>query len=104
MKRNAYHWVERFQNGRTSVVGEDRSGRPNTSRTANSVERIIALVQEDRRITVTYVDDKMDISYVSPYSFIHKDLGYYKILKGGCQSSLHIQHKWERIEKCMQLL
>jgi hypothetical protein len=51
-----------FQRVRASVVGEDRSGRPTTSRTANSVERIDVLVQEDRRITVTDTGDKLDIS------------------------------------------
>ena len=32
-QRNIYEWVERFKSGRTLVTGEDRSGRPSTSRT-----------------------------------------------------------------------
>jgi transposase len=36
-KRKVYQWVERFQEGRTSVIGEHRSGRPCTAVSADIV-------------------------------------------------------------------
>jgi hypothetical protein len=41
MQRKVYQW---FQNGRTSVVDEDCSGRPTTSGTVDSVELVNGLV------------------------------------------------------------
>jgi hypothetical protein len=57
MQRKVYQWVERFQSGRTSVVEEDHSGRLTTSWTADNVEWVNAVVQEDRQITVTDMAD-----------------------------------------------
>jgi len=47
MQRKMYKWVKIF---RICVMDE---GCPTTSRTADSVERVNALVREDRRITAT---------------------------------------------------
>jgi hypothetical protein len=71
--------MEQFQSDRTSVVDEDSSGRPTTALTADEVEGLNALVQEDRQITVTDVADKLDTSCGSVYSIIHKDLVCHKI-------------------------
>jgi ribosomal protein S25 len=89
-----------FQSGRTSVVGEDRSDRSITSRTAHSVERVDALVQEDRRITVTGIADKVGISCRSAYSIIRKDLGYPKIFVRCVPKQLTDEHRRERVETC----
>jgi hypothetical protein len=38
-RRKAYQWAESFRSDRTSVVDEDRSGRPASSRTTDNDER-----------------------------------------------------------------
>jgi hypothetical protein len=68
--------MERFQSDRTSVVDEDRSGRPTTSQTTEYAKRMNFLVQKDRRITVTDIADKLDISCGSAYSITHTNLRY----------------------------
>jgi hypothetical protein len=42
-----------FDNGRTDVQDEQRSGRPITSTTDDNLCRIEGLIQEDRRIRVS---------------------------------------------------
>ena len=42
-KRAVYKWVKRFSEGRESVTDEERSGRPATSRTEESIEKIVKL-------------------------------------------------------------
>ena len=44
MKRTAvYKWVKRFSEGRESVTDEERSGRPETSRTEENIEKFVKL-------------------------------------------------------------
>jgi excinuclease UvrABC helicase subunit UvrB len=76
MQREVYQWLETFRSGTTIIVNEDRSGRPTTSRTADNVERVNTLVQEDRRITVTDIANKLDIRYGSTYFTIRSKIYY----------------------------
>jgi hypothetical protein len=45
-------WYRRFKDGRESAKSSRRSGRPSTSRTPESVERVRAAINENRRLTV----------------------------------------------------
>jgi transposase len=97
-----YERVKRFQSGRTTVIDEDRSGHPTTSRTADNVERVDALLQEDRRITVADIANKLDISYGFAYSIIYEDLGYHKLCARLVQKRFTDEHKRTRVETCIQ--
>jgi len=91
-----------FQTDRTSVADEDRSGRLTTSGTANNVERVNALVQEDRRINVTHTADKLDISCGAAHSIIHEDPEYHKICRSRLPQQLNDKHKRVHVETCMR--
>jgi hypothetical protein len=41
-----YEWVERFKNGRWSVISEEQSGHLITSNTVTSVDRVYTLIQK----------------------------------------------------------
>ena len=45
-------WHRRFKEGREEVLNDHRSGRPSTSRTDETVERVRQKVRSDRRLTV----------------------------------------------------
>jgi transposase len=54
-QRKIYKSIERFKKGRTSVTVESRPGRPSTSRTDQHIQRVDALIREDRRLTLARV-------------------------------------------------
>jgi transposase len=54
-QRKIYELIERFEKGRTSVTNESRPGRPSTSRTDEHIQRVAALIREDRRLTLARV-------------------------------------------------
>jgi len=94
----------KFQNGRTSVIAQNSSGHPTTSRTVDNVERTNALVQEGRRITVTDTAHESYSSYGSAYSIIHEALGYHKICARWVPKQLTDGHKRACMETCIQFL
>lgn len=51
-KTRVYEWFTRFKNVEMSIEDQPRSGRPSTSRTDENVDKINALIREDRRRTI----------------------------------------------------
>jgi len=47
-RRSVYEWIQKFQEGRTSVKDEERTGRPSTSITDSNVEDTRAMILENR--------------------------------------------------------
>ena len=45
-------WYKCFNDGRESVESDPHSGRPETGRTPENVERVWAAINKDRRLTV----------------------------------------------------
>jgi transposase len=79
-ERKVYQWVERFQEGRTSVVDEHRSGRPCTAISDVNVADVDALIGE---ISVDTVATLLNISVGSARDIIHETLKY-RCVPGGC--------------------
>jgi len=44
-------WAQRFREGRLSIENDPKSGRPRTSTDDQSVERVLQILEEDRRMT-----------------------------------------------------
>jgi transposase len=49
-QRKIYEWIEGFKEGRSNVTDESRPGRPSTSRTDQHIQKVDALIREDRRL------------------------------------------------------
>jgi hypothetical protein len=47
-EQKIYVWTEHFKEGRTSVTDESQPGHPSTSRTDQHIQRVDALIREDR--------------------------------------------------------
>jgi hypothetical protein len=66
----------------------------------DNAKAVNALFQEDRKITVTDIANKLDISCGFTYSIMHEDLGYHKICARWVPKQLTDEKKWV----CMELL
>ena len=51
-KTRIKEWYNRFKGGLTSVDSDSRSGRPSTTKTLDSIERVRLVIEQDRRMTV----------------------------------------------------
>jgi len=94
-----------FKRERISIVDEGYLCSLTTSWMLDSVEQANGLVQEDKQITVTDTDDKLDISCWYVYSIIHKTSDTTEFVHGGYQNSLQMStngHPWKYGEAFLQ--
>ena len=61
-RRIVYEWIEIFENGRTSVMDAESSGRPATATNTMNEERTLELIRENRRITVEEVAGRLNVT------------------------------------------
>ena len=103
-RRSVYEWIEKFQQGRTSVKDEERAGRPSTSITDSNVEDARAMILENRRVTIDEVANHFELSHGSAYDIIHNRLGFRKVCARWVPKELTEEQKNNRVAICQRLL
>jgi hypothetical protein len=78
-RKKVWVWCTAFDNGRTDVEDEQQSGRPSTSTTDDNVCRIEGLIQENRRIRLRDIADKLNISICTVQNIVQEQPGYRKV-------------------------
>ena len=73
-KTAVYKWVKRFSEGRESVIDEERSGRPATSRTEENIAKILQIVRENRQLTVRSIAEQVNIDRKTVRKILTEDL------------------------------
>jgi hypothetical protein len=74
-----YKWVDWFKEGRESVEGNAREGRPSTSRIGENIQHDHDLVMSDHLITTRIITDKLGISKGSAQTILKEDLNMQKL-------------------------
>ena len=67
-------WAQRFREGRLSIDNDPKSGRPRTSTDDQSVERVLQILEEDRRMTCEEIAHCAGISRASAYRILTERL------------------------------
>ena len=67
-------WHKTFKNGRESFEDEQRAGRPSTSRTENNVDRVTAVLDRDRRLSVRLIAEEVLIPKTDVHRIITEEL------------------------------
>jgi len=60
-RTQCHEWYQRFKSGRTSIEDDPKSGRPSTSMDDDHVEKVLALIRQNRRLTVREVAEEVGI-------------------------------------------
>jgi len=60
-RTQCHEWYQRFKSGRTSIKDDSKSGRLSTSMDDDHVEKVLALIRQNRRLTVREVDEEVGI-------------------------------------------
>ncbi|KAI6652406.1 hypothetical protein LOD99_7420 [Oopsacas minuta] len=72
-KATIYRWIERFDNGDEELHDDPRPGRPTSSKTRSNIERVQTILDENRRITLRELEERVGISKAT-HSIITEDL------------------------------
>ena len=60
-RTQCHEWYRRFKSGRTSVEDDPKTGRPSTSMDDDHVEKVLAVIRQNRRLSVREVVEEVDI-------------------------------------------
>ena len=69
-----FQWFSQFKAGRTSIDGDERSGRLVSSSTPEMIDRMLQIIREDRRRTIDKVSMLVGISYGTCHKILIEDL------------------------------
>jgi len=60
-RTQCHKWYQRFKSGRTSIEDDPKSGRPSTSMDDDHVEKVLAVIRQNRRLNVREVAEEVGI-------------------------------------------
>ena len=98
-KTQVYQWFSRFKEGEMSIDDKPHSGRPSTSRIDENVEKVYAIVLEDRRRTIEEISKLSGITWSSVQRILSEDLGMRRVTAKFVPQVLAEQQKENRVEK-----
>jgi len=71
--------VKLFSEGRESVIDEERSGRPATSKTEANIGKVRQILRENRRLTVRSIAEQVMIERETVRKILTEDLDMSKV-------------------------
>jgi transposase len=89
-------WCNQFKEGRTSLLDEERGGRPTTACNAVNERRVEQLLLTDRRIKLKEIAYTLNLSNTTVYRIVHDNLGYRKVSDRWVPKGLTEHHKAQR--------
>ncbi|EGI61317.1 FLJ37770-like protein [Acromyrmex echinatior] len=67
-------WHKPFKEGREEIADEPRSGCPTTTRTDENVNRVCEVLRSDRRLSIQYIADTLNMSTFAVHGIVMKNL------------------------------
>ena len=105
LSRQAVHnWVQKFSEGRASIEGEHRVGRPVEIATPATLQGVEDIIRADRRVTIDDVATATGCSHGQTYNMMYKRLGIHNVCSRWVSRQLTTQHKSQSMGFSLQHL
>ena len=102
-KTRVYEWFSRFKNGEMSIEDQPRSRRPARLRSDENVDKINALIREDRRRTIDQLCEMSGISWSSIQRINSEDLHMGRVAAKFVPRLLTGEQRERRLQACFEL-
>ena len=99
-----YKWIEQFSDGWNTVEDAPRRGRPSSTIFHGNIEYVKKAIDEDRRITVRELEEKLGIAKTSIYLILTEHLGMTRVVARLVPKLLSEQQKLARSQVCSTLI
>ena len=86
-RRPCHEWYQRFKSGATSIEDGPTSGRPSTSMDDDHVEKVLAVIRQNRRLTVRKVAEEVGICKRSCHLILTDKLEMGRVAAKFCTAS-----------------
>ena len=103
-RSRVYQWCGWFEEGRTSLEDEPKSGRPKTSKNEENTTRVDELIKGDRRMKIRDIAMELEIPKSTVHEIVHDILGYRKVSARWVPKMLTEDHMLQRVEISQHLL
>ena len=103
-RSTVYRWVERFEDGWDTFEDSVRTGRPKSSRLKGNVELIERIMDEDRRVTIRELEERVGIPKTTIHRIIREDLEMSRVVARWVPKLLSEENKRERVKSSRELL
>ncbi|MEW8547187.1 MAG: hypothetical protein AB2693_27055 [Candidatus Thiodiazotropha sp.] len=103
-KTRIYEWYGAFSAGRSNPLHSVGAGRPTTSKTSKNVERVKQLIDEDRRVSVRDLADRLDLSYGVVQDILKSKLNMRKVSARWVPKLLNEKQRASRVSSANEFL
>ena len=98
-----FQWHARFKTGRTSVDGDEHTGRLRSCKTPETFALIQALLRQDRRQTIHDIAEELGICYGTSQRVLTEELGMHRVAAKFVPRILTADQKQQRVNVCTEL-
>lgn len=103
-KATTYEWYARFRSGHLDLEDSPREGRPKSAVVDINVDRVLKLVNEDRRMTMREIEKALDLSHGTVNRILHEELSMRKLCARWIPHQLKDHQKEARVAFCLSTL
>lgn len=102
-RAQVFQWHARFKTGRTSVDDDERTGRPTSCTTPETVALIQELIRQDRRLTIRDIAEEVKVGYGTCQQVLTEELGMHRVAAKFVPRILTADQKQQRVNVCTEL-
>jgi len=103
VRSQTFQWFSRFKAGRTSTDDDELSGRPMSSSTPETIERVRQIIREYRHRTIDEVSMRVGISHGTCHKILTEDLKMGSVASKFVPRILIVDQKQQRLDFCLDL-
>ncbi|XP_025415968.1 protein GVQW3-like [Sipha flava] len=99
-----FEWYKRFREGSEEIEGNQRVGRPCSSKTNDNISKINEIVRKDRRLSIRMIAEMVNIDKETVRQILHDELNMKKVCTKMVPKNLTLEQKDGRRQICVNIL